>query len=178
MRGDSEFHGCPERSNRTMEKLYSAQDIHKLLGLKVGRIRYWDKIGFLTPSVKIGVRKYYTSQDLIGLRTAKGLLDAGLPFAQVRRAVIDVKKTSSTMRTPSSQLLIHGDDKGVFLNGGTFPFAPSRQLLIGFSQRDFGRGMKCPNIQLERDVKPEIEERRTVRETRPRVRGSPKPKDL
>lgn len=161
-----------------MEKLYSAQDIQRLLGFKVGRIRYWDKIGFLTPSVKIGVRKYYTSQDLIGLRTAKGLLDAGLSFKQVRRTVIDVKKISSTMRTPPSQLLIHGDGKGVFLNGGTVLFIPSRQLLIGFSQRDIGRGMKFTNIQLEPDVKPEIEESRTARETRTRVRGSTKPKDL
>ena len=161
-----------------MEKLYSAQDIQRLLGFKVGRIRYWDKIGFLTSSVKIGVRKYYASQDLIGLRTAKGLLDAGLSFAQVRLTVIDVKKISSTMRTPPSQLLIHGEGKGVFLNGGTVPFIPSRQLLIGFLQRDFGRGMESTNIQLERDVKPELEESRTPRGNPTRGRGSTKPKDL
>ena len=161
-----------------MEKLYAALDIQRLLGFKVGRIRYWDKIGFLTPSVKIGVRKYYTSQDLIGLRTAKGLLDAGLSFAQVRLTVIDVKKISSTRRTPPSQLLIHGDGKGVFLNGGTVPFIPSRQLLIGVSQRDFGRGMESTNIQLEQDAKPGLEESRTPRGNPIRGRGSTKPKDL
>ena len=160
-----------------MEKLYSAQDIQKLLGFKVGRIRYWDKIGFLTPSVKIGVRKYYTSQDLVGLRTAKGLLDAGLSFAKVRRTVIDVKKISSTMRKPPSQLLIHGDGKGVFLNGGTILFNPRGQPLMGFSERDFERGMKSPNIQFEPDHKPELEESGTARGNPTRIRGSTKPKN-
>ncbi len=170
--------GCPYRSNGTMEKLYSAQDIQKLFGFKVGRIRYWDKIGFLTPSVKIGVRKYYTSRDLIGLRTAKGLLDAGLSFEQVRRTVIDVKKISSTMRTLPSQLLIHGDGRGVFLNGGTVLFIPGSELLMGFPQRDSGRGMKSTSIRIEPEFKPELEETRIARKGPTRVRGSTKPKDL
>lgn len=160
-----------------MEKLYSAQDIQGLLGFKVGRIRYWDKIGFLTPSVKIGARKYYTSQDLIGLRTAKGLLDAGLPFSKVRQTVIDIKQVSSTTRKPPTKVLIQGDGKGVFLNGGTVPFIPSGQLLIGFSQRDFGRGMKFGNIQNTQDVKPQIKESGPTRGDPSRIRGSTKPKD-
>ena len=77
-----------------MEKLFSTQDIVRLFGFTAGRIRYWDKIGLLTPTVKIGVRNYYTSQDLIGFRTVRGLLDAGLSFSEVRRNVIDVKKIS------------------------------------------------------------------------------------
>ena len=128
-----------------METLYSAQDILRLFGFKVGRIRYWDKIGFLTPTVKVGARKYYTSQDLIGLRTVRGLLDAGLPFARVRCSVIDVKKVSPrTMKSPS-QLLIHGYGKERFFDQGSIRFNPRGQSLIGFSQRDFERGMKSTN---------------------------------
>jgi DNA-binding transcriptional MerR regulator len=160
-----------------MEKLYSAQDIQRLLGFKVGRIRYWDKIGFLTPSVKIGARKYYTPQDLIGLRTAKGLLDAGLPFAKVKRAVIDVKKTSSTVRRPLPKLIIQGRGKGVFLNGGTVLFNTSGQPPIGFSQRDFDKRMKRTNMQFEPDLKPELEEDGTARKNPSGIRGSIKPKN-
>jgi DNA-binding transcriptional MerR regulator len=160
-----------------MEKLYSAQEIQKLFGLKVGRVRYWDKIGFLTPSVKIGVRKYYTPQDLVGLKTAKGLLDAGLSFAKVRHTVVDVKKISCTTRKPLSQLLIHGKEKGMFLNGGIALSNSSGQLLIGFSQKDFERGMKSASIQFEQDFKSELIERRTARGTSSRIRGSTKSKD-
>jgi DNA-binding transcriptional MerR regulator len=160
-----------------MEKLYSARDIQKLFRVKVGRIRYWDKIGFLTPSVKIGGRKYYTPQDLIGLRTAKGLLDSGLSFAKVRRAVIDVKKISSTTRKLPSQLLIHGDEKGIILNGETVLSKPSGQFLIGFSPRDLERGMKSTTIQFEQDFKPELEESETARGNSSSIRGSTKPKE-
>jgi DNA-binding transcriptional MerR regulator len=96
-----------------MEKLYSAEDIGRLLGLRVGRIRYWDKIGFLTPGFKIGTRKYYTTHDLMGLRTAKGLLDAGIPFAEVKRSVIDVKKISHKGMSLPLQLFIRGNGKTV-----------------------------------------------------------------
>lgn len=160
-----------------MEKLYSAKEMQKSFGVKVGRIRYWDKIGFLTPSVKIGVRKYYTSQDLIGLRTAKGLLDAGLPFAKVRRTVVDVKKISRTMRNLPSQLLIQGDAKGIFLSGGGRPFQPQWLLLIGFSQRDFEKGMKSANIQKGQDFRSHFKERGTIRVSPSRIRGSTKPKE-
>ena len=160
-----------------MEKLYSAQEIQKLFGLKGGRVRYWDKIGFLTPSVKIGVRKYYTPQDLVGLKTAKGLLDAGLPFAKVRHTVVDVKKISCTTRKPLSQLLIHGKEKGMFLNGGIALSNSSGKLLIGFSQKDFERGMKSASIQFEQDFKSELKERRPARGTSSRIRGSTKSKD-
>ncbi|NIS60929.1 MAG: MerR family transcriptional regulator [Proteobacteria bacterium] len=158
-----------------MEKLYSARDIQTLFGVKVGRVRYWDRIGFLTPSVKIGRRKYYTPQDLIGLRTAKGLLDAGLPFAKVRRAVVDVKKVSCTIRKPPSQLLIHGEKKGIFLNEVTFLSNPSGQLLIGFSRKDFEKGVKSVNIQFEQDFRSELKERRTARGKSSRIRGAIKP---
>jgi DNA-binding transcriptional MerR regulator len=159
-----------------MEKLYSPQDIEKLFGVTVGRIRYWDKIGFLTPSVKIGGRKYYTSQDLVGLRTAKGLLDAGLSFAKVRRTVIDIKQFSSTLRNPPAQLLIHADEKGVIFNSRTVLSKSSGQLLIGFLQRDFERGMKSANIEFDQDFKPELKGGETTRGNHSRKSGSTKPK--
>ena len=160
-----------------MEKLYSAQDIVRLFGFTVGRIRYWDKIGFLTPTVKIGARSYYTSQDLIGFRTVRGLLDAGLPFAKVRRNVIDVKKISPRVMKPLSQLLIHRDGKESIFDLGIIRFNSRGQSLIGFSQRDFERGMKSANRQIEPDFKPEHEKRGTVLGNPRGIRGSIKPKN-
>jgi hypothetical protein len=151
--------------------------MQKLFGMKRGRVRYWDKIGFLTPSVKIGRRKYYTSQDLIGLRTAKGLLDAGLSFAKVRCTVIDVKKISSPIWKFPPQLLIHGDRKGVFLDGGTVLPNPRGGLLVGFTQRDFGRGMKSATIQIELESKTQLKGRGATRGTPTAIRPSTKPKD-
>jgi DNA-binding transcriptional MerR regulator len=88
-----------------MEKVYSPRDIWRLFGFTDRRIRYWEKIGFLTPSIRIGARKYYTPQDLVAFRTAKGLLEAGISFQKVRRTVIDAKRIVSVgekTRSPSS----------------------------------------------------------------------------
>ena len=91
---------------KAMEKLYSAKEIQRLFGFKARRIRYWDKIGFLSPSVKIGTRKYYTSQDLMGLRTTKALLDAGLSLAEVKRSVVDIKRVCPEEMRPHSGIFI------------------------------------------------------------------------
>ena len=158
-----------------MENLYSVRDIGRLFGFKAGRIRYWDKIGFLTPGVRIGVRKYYTSQDLIGMRTAKGLLDAGLPFVKVRRSVIDVKRVSTGVKKPLAGLLIRGDGE----EGGSGPaaigFNAMGQVLIGFSQRDFERGMQAARRQFGPNITSEIEGSGTAHKTTPRKRGPIKP---
>jgi len=173
MRRASNLMGCLSWLQRAMEKLYSVRDIQRLFGFKAGKIRYWDKMGFLTPSVKIGARKYYTTQDLIGLRTAKGLLDAGLSFAKVRRSVIDVKKISSGGMKPLSLLLIYGGGKESVFDPETLRFKARAQSLIGFSQGDFERGMQSANT----DINPELEESGTARETTPGKRGSVKPEN-
>jgi len=155
-----------------MEKLYSVKDIQKLFGFKGTRIRYWDKIGFLTPSVKIGARKYYISQDLIGLKTARGLLDAGFSFAEVKRTVTDMKRISSAAMRPHSLLFIHGEGKE-----RANPFSARRQPLIGFSEWDFKRGIRSAHKRFQADVRPERQKSRRSRRNLPGRRGSVKSKN-
>jgi DNA-binding transcriptional MerR regulator len=160
-----------------MEKLYSVKDIQKLFGFKARRIRYWDKIGFLTPSVRIGTGKYYTSQDLIGLRTARGLFDAGLSFAEVRRSVIDLKRTSSGAAKPHSLPFIGPEGKERVLDRDAARSNLRRQFLIGFSQGDFERGIKSASMQFKADVKPQGHASRRRRQTHGGRRGPVKSKN-
>jgi DNA-binding transcriptional MerR regulator len=146
-----------------MEKLYSVKDIQRLFGFKAARIRYWDKIGFLTSSVRIGVRKYYTSQDLIGLRTAKGLFDAGLSFAEVKRSVIDVKRISSGATKPHSRLFIGPEGKEGARERDAARSDVRRQCLIGFSHGDFERGIKSASMEFKADAKRRCRESRRPR---------------
>ncbi len=154
-----------------MEKLYSAKEIQRLFGFKARRIRYWDKIGFLSPSVKIGARKYYTSQDLMGLRTAKGLLDAGLSFAEVKRSVIDIKRVCPEEMRPHSGIVIYGEGKQ-----GAIAFNPGRQTVIGFSHWDVERSIKPDHMGFTADVRAEGQKSRTSRQNRPGRRGLSKSK--
>jgi len=154
-----------------VEKLYSAKEIERLFGFKARRIRYWHKIGFLTPSVNIGTRKYYIPQDLMGLRTAKGLLDAGLSFAKVKRSVIDIKRVCPEVMRRHSGLFIPREEKE-----RAIPFNPRRQPLVGFSQWGLERGIKSAHMGFTGDVRPQAEESRTSRQNRPGRRGPSKSK--
>ena len=58
--------------------LYSLRDAAKLFHLPESRLRYWERQGFIVRSCELSGRRYYTFQDLIGIRAARELLDEGV----------------------------------------------------------------------------------------------------
>ncbi|MDA2969983.1 MAG: MerR family transcriptional regulator [Actinomycetota bacterium] len=62
-----------------------------LSGCTSHQLRYWDKVGLVSPSVqssegKPGVPKFYSFRDIVALRVIKTLLDNGMSIQRVRRA--------------------------------------------------------------------------------------------
>jgi DNA-binding transcriptional MerR regulator len=55
------------------------------------QLRYWDKVGLVSPSIqssygKPGVPKLYSFRDIVSLKVIKTLLDNGMSIQRVRRA--------------------------------------------------------------------------------------------
>ena len=50
-----------------MEKLYSIQDVSKILGMSKDTLRYYDRIGIVSPSRKDNRYRRYSRDDLIDL---------------------------------------------------------------------------------------------------------------
>jgi tetratricopeptide (TPR) repeat protein len=71
---------------------YSTKDVAALLGLSADQVRSYVRAGFLAP--RQGPRgEYYVSfQDLVLLRTAKGLLAARVPRRRVRLALQNLRE--------------------------------------------------------------------------------------
>lgn len=111
--------------------LYSTAEVARLFGLTESRLRYWDRSGFLGPSGRSGNRRYYTFQDLIGLRAAKGLLDEGLPLHRVRRSVDALRGTLPKVTRPLSELRVVTDGHTVVVRDeqGTFEADTGQQVL-------------------------------------------------
>ena len=109
------------------------------------------------------------------MRTAKGLLDTGLPFAKVRRSVIDAKRVFTEVKKDLSGPFIRGDGE----EGGSDPAALGSnamgQALIGFSHRDFEGRMQAASRQLGPNITSEIEESGASHKTTSRKRGPIKP---
>lgn len=66
---------------------FTAIQATRLTGCSVSQIRYWDRVGLVTPSLGGGRSRRYTFPDLVALRMVRSLLDAGLPLRRIRRAV-------------------------------------------------------------------------------------------
>ena len=82
---------APPRSD-PRDGLYTVAEVARLFGYKPSRLRYWHRSGVLGPSARVAGRNYYTFQDLVGVRAAKGLLEQGVPLQQVRRSVESLRE--------------------------------------------------------------------------------------
>ena len=74
-----------------MEQSFTAEQARQLANCTHHQLRYWDKVGLVTPSVqgsggRPGVRRLYSFRDLVALRVVRSLLDNGMSLQRVRRA--------------------------------------------------------------------------------------------
>ena len=89
-----------------MTELYSIKDVARIFGLQESRLRYWLQTGFITPSVRRGGRHFYTFSDLVSVKTAIELLDAGLSMQRVRKNLIALRQVLPDDDQPMARLRI------------------------------------------------------------------------
>jgi tetratricopeptide (TPR) repeat protein len=91
-------------------KGYTARDVAKMLDLSVGQVRSYARAGFLEPGRGPRGEYRFSFQDLVLMRTAKGLMAARIPPRKVRRALRLLKRQLPTGRPLSGvQILADGD---------------------------------------------------------------------
>ncbi len=113
--------------------LYTADCVARLFNISVGRLRYWDRTSFLSPSGKRHHQRAYTFGDLISIRTACGLLEAGLPLQKVRRSLSALRKSLPGVTRPLTELKVTTDGKHVLVRDRQGAFEPqSGQQLLDF----------------------------------------------
>ncbi len=71
---------------------YSTKDVAALLGLSAGQVRSYVRSGFLAPQQGPRGEYYFSFQDLVLLRTAKGLLAARVPQRRIRLALQNLRE--------------------------------------------------------------------------------------
>ncbi|MGH8874480.1 MAG: MerR family transcriptional regulator [Acidimicrobiia bacterium] len=74
-----------------MDRGFTAQQASTLTNCTSHQLRYWDRVGLVTPSVQAtggrpGVPRLYSFRDLVALRVVRSLLDNGMSLQRVRRA--------------------------------------------------------------------------------------------
>ena len=99
----------PTRARDPLADLYTLDEAAALFVLSPSRLRYWERSGFLTRSIQTGSKRYYSFQDLIGLRAAKALLDEGVPLQSVRKSLDALHGTLPKVARPLCSLRIQAD---------------------------------------------------------------------
>ena len=113
--------------------LYSVGEVARLFELPASRVRYWSQTGFISPSVRQGNRRFYTFQDLISIKVAKELLDAGLPLQRVRRSLDALRFHLPRVDAPLARLRIRSEADQILVEEGETTFeAATGQLLLDF----------------------------------------------
>jgi Flp pilus assembly protein TadD len=116
--------------------LYARAEVSRLFQIPESRLRYWDRTGFLAPSGQIGARRLYTFQDLIGVRTAKMLIERGVPLRRVRKTVEALRGSLPNVVRPLSELRVVADGQSVVVRDEKALFEPrTGQLVIDFDVR-------------------------------------------
>jgi len=114
--------------------LYTVTEVARLFGYTPSRLRYWHRSGLLEPSARVGGRNYYTFEDLIGVRAAKGLLERGVPVRQVRRTVESLRDTLPKTTRPLSEVRVLADGRTVLVQDDTGTYEPTTgQAVLDFS---------------------------------------------
>jgi tetratricopeptide (TPR) repeat protein len=117
-------------------QVYRRAEVARLFGLPEGRLRYWDRLGFIRPSENLGGRRYYSFQDLVGVRVAKTLLDAGVPIASVRRSLDSLRRTLPNVTRPLNELRVRAQGSTLLVHEHERVFEPATgQLLLDFDLR-------------------------------------------
>ncbi|MGD8605669.1 MAG: tetratricopeptide repeat protein [Myxococcales bacterium] len=123
---------APPRSD-PREGLYTVAEVARLFGFSPSRLRYWHRSGLLEPSARLSGRNYYTFQDLVGVRAAKGLLEQGVPTQQVRRCVESLRNAFPGTARPLSELRVMADGRTVLVQDDAGAYEPATgQAVLDF----------------------------------------------
>ncbi|RZO74646.1 MAG: MerR family transcriptional regulator, partial [OM182 bacterium] len=95
-------------------KGYSTNNVAELLGINSETIREIARSGVLDPERTGGNHYRFSFQDIVILRTAKELLDAGVRKARLNKSLLELKQRLPAERSLSS-MRIAGDGGAVVI---------------------------------------------------------------
>lgn len=125
---------------------YGAREVAKMLGLSVAQVRAYVRAGFLEPARGPRGEMRFSFQDLVLLRTAKGLVSARIAPRRVRSALRKLKEQLPAGR-PLRGVHIRAEGDRIVVADDRASWSPeSGQILFDFGTRELAR--KVAPLQL------------------------------
>lgn len=123
-------------------KLFTAAEVAKILDLPKSRVHSFVRAGFIAPCRDQKMQWQFTFQDLLLLKTTKGLLDTRLAPKTIMRMLASLKR-----QLPEDQHLsrikIYADGKRIVARDGSARWRPeSGQFVFDFDAQSLARQVK------------------------------------
>jgi len=84
---------------------FSRGEVQRILDVTEKQLDYWERLRIVCPKKGRG-EKFYDFRDLIGLRTAKQLIAAGVPANRLRRSLDALREKLSQIKSPLALLTL------------------------------------------------------------------------
>jgi len=120
-------------------KVYTAKHVARLLELPVDRVRSLARDGFLEPERGPRGEFRFSFQDLVLLRTAKGLLSARIPSRKVRGVLRRLRDRLPVGRPLTGVRITAEGERVVVRDDGSIWNAETGQALFNFDVADLAR---------------------------------------
>jgi tetratricopeptide (TPR) repeat protein len=115
---------------------FSRAEVQRILEVTERQLDYWERLGIVSPKKGRG-EKFYDFRDLIGLRTAKQLIVAGVPANRLRRSLEALNRKLSQIKSPLAELRIVSDGRDIIVERDGSRLEPlSGQFVLNFETRE------------------------------------------
>ncbi len=136
--------------------------MQQLLRLSRRQLQYWADTDLVRPTVRTrGGHHRYTLQDLVALKAAKRLIDAGVSVQRIRKGIRALRKILPTVRQPLAELVLvaTGDVMLVLKDGAAFEAATGQEWIFDVSrfEREISQwreGRKPADVRTARLARP------------------------
>lgn len=108
---------------REARELFRAGDVVDIVRISRRQLQYWAQTDLIRPSARTpGGHGRYTFQDLVAVKAAKRLLDAGVSVQRIRRSIRALTRLLPSVERPLSELVLvaTGDVVLAFKDGAAF----------------------------------------------------------
>jgi tetratricopeptide (TPR) repeat protein len=123
------------RQLNTMDS-FTLNQASRMLGISPRRLRHWEKIEFISRSIKTEQGLFYSFQDLVSLRAATTLISGGISLQQVIRSIELIKKKFPEVKG-ISELKFFSHHNTLMMRYNGISFDPvNGQLLLSFDDRE------------------------------------------
>jgi DNA-binding transcriptional MerR regulator len=122
---------------RLASEWFRTRDVIEILGISRRQLQYWSQTGLIAPSAQTpGGHGRYTFEDLVALKTAKRLIDAGVSVQRIRKSIAALKKILPTVRRPLAELVLvaTGDVVLAFRDGTAFDAVSGQEWVFEVAQ--------------------------------------------